>query len=95
MTKNDRYYRRVKAMIQRVKWELGCAYCGYDTDPRALEWDHINGGGGHGWSRGGATRTLPWLLRMLADSNIQLLCGNCHNIKSSIEKSARFAEAGL
>jgi len=61
-----------------------CVNCGYDNN-KALQVDHINGGGGkerkiYGWKY--------WkMLNNLADTNeYQLLCANCHAIKSYHEK---------
>lgn len=85
-------YDRLRTMVHRVKVELGCAQCEYDTHPDALEWDHINGGGTS--HSGTGISSLPMLLDRLSDPNIQLLCGNCHNIKSNAERRARREAAG-
>lgn len=72
--------KRVR-LRQRVTSKLGdaCARCGFD-DPRALQIDHLNGGGNqerktHGW----------WGVykRILAGDveGFQLLCANCNLIK--------------
>jgi hypothetical protein len=61
-----------------------CISCGY-TDIRALQIDHINGGGGserkiYGW------KYFKYLNELKNLSDYQLLCSNCHSIKSYNEK---------
>ena len=61
-----------------------CIVCGYD-DNRALQVDHINGGGGkerkvYGW------KYWKFLNKLTDMKEYQLLCSNCHSIKSYYEK---------
>lgn len=56
-----------------------CALCGYNTDRRALQIDHIDGKGRR------ERRTIGWYRfynNILRDTtNYQLLCANCNYIK--------------
>lgn len=57
-----------------------CAHCGF-TDERALEFDHIKGGGRK--ERGGTDRWKEILCDLAAaKQKFQLLCANCHRIKT-------------
>lgn len=58
-----------------------CACCGIDYPPY-LEFDHINGGGTKERKEIKHGAFYIQLLRQPVRSDIQLLCGNCHNAKS-------------
>lgn len=58
-----------------------CVECGF-SDPRALEVDHINGGGTQARSKVGDVDSYHHLLTAdAAAGRLQLLCANCHRIK--------------
>lgn len=67
----------------RVVERLGsrCASCGTD-DIRVLQVDHVHGGGEE--DRRSRTAVTIWraILRGDEDGNFQLLCANCHLIKT-------------
>lgn len=69
----------------RIFEELGgrCCQCGFD-DWRALQVDHVNGGGrAHRQRNGGWSYWISILRAVLANTGeYQLLCANCHMIKS-------------
>lgn len=69
---------------QRVFEKLGgkCVRCGF-SDPRALQIDHVNGGGTKEHREIGHQRVF--YLKVFADTegNYQLLCANCNCIKKS------------
>lgn len=71
---------------QRILDHFGgrCQTCGFD-DPRALQVDHVNGGGS---IERRVTSPLRMAGKILADdgSTYQLLCANCHAIKTSDAK---------
>ena len=74
--------RRAAALRAKLLALFGgvCAHCGF-TDPRALQIDHVNGGGRrhiHSFSSVGA-----YYRAVLASggSGFQLLCANCNAIK--------------
>jgi hypothetical protein len=85
---SDANYSRRKARhaeLRRMAIErMGghCVSCGL-TDYRALQFDHIDGGGAEYKQRG---RNLRLLYRKIADGTVanglQLLCASCHAIKT-------------
>ena len=74
-----RHRERVIDYARERKLERGCQGCGYREHPDALEFDHLVEGGGHAYKR---VRTFAWVDSMMEDPGVQVLCGNCHNIKS-------------
>lgn len=74
----------VQAFIDEWKLQMGCAECGYDTHPAALQMDHIiqravTEPGAARWS---GVKSMSHARRLIADPNIQVLCANCHCIKT-------------
>lgn len=67
-----------------------CVKCGFD-DPRALQIDHINGGGG----QANKYMSLPWQL-VVSPEKFQILCANCNWIKryENNEVRAKYAQEG-
>lgn len=64
-----------------------CEQCGFD-DPRALQTDHINGGG-TAEQRIMGNATARFYAKVLANrSDYQLLCANCNTIKKIEMKEA-------
>lgn len=60
-----------------------CAKCGF-TDPRALQIDHVNGGGSQERKRRGRSNAALAFLRQVREDTsgkYQLLCANCNWIK--------------
>lgn len=72
---------RVKQLRERAITTLGakCVECGYDTDIRALQIDHKNGGGGEERRR----LSMRDIYRRVLDypMDYQVLCANCNMIK--------------
>ena len=77
------YYRR-KRWTDKIKTGNGCAHCGYNKSPVALDFDHID------------PSTKEFLIpRFLARTNLkrlfkeirkcQILCANCHRIHSNMQ----------
>lgn len=87
--RNREYYKRLREKIIK---QLGgkCCKCGFN-DKRALQVDHINGGGTR--ETKGMTRSYYlFVLRELknGDQNkYQLLCANCNWIKRYEKKEVR------
>jgi len=81
-----RHREEVRAMVREEKLSRGCALCGYREHVDALEWDHIEGGGGHQWIRGCSYK--KWK-QVFSDPNVRVLCANCHRIKSQGERRAK------
>lgn len=79
---SKKYNKRLKSAVFEL---LGneCCRCGF-SDPRALQIDHINGGGGKEKKSVTAHYYKYILEKILAGSNeYQLLCANCNWIKRS------------
>ena len=77
--------KRTMKLIQRWKRRKSCQHCGYNKDPRALQLDHIDPdakgtthgeGVNYGWGRKRIKGEL---------AKCQVLCANCHSIKTSEE----------
>lgn len=71
---------RITRVLRSVKATVGCIDCGF-TDPRALQWDHIepssklgNVGGMGNWS---------WTWREMEKCAVR--CANCHAIRTHEE----------
>ena len=82
---NSKYHNRLRAEI--VAFFGGkCAHCGF-TDSRALQMDHIHGGGAADRKTGKLALYWRWKLvttePALARERFQLLCANCNCIKRS------------
>lgn len=81
-----------KAMRTEVLSHLGgrCADCGYHADERALQIDHVDGGGAAA-RKTAAGRGHAFLRAVLQDdgSRFQLLCANCNAIKRAEMKEYR------
>ena len=81
-SRDDSARERLDLKVQCFE-KLGskCCHCGYDTDERALQIDHVHGGGTKERKKLRSTRAL--YKKVLADTqgNYQLLCANCNQIK--------------
>lgn len=90
-----REYGRVRNQTRRQKLReqlldaLGrkCARCGYDTDVRALQIDHVNGGGCKE-RKDFPSRDAYYnhILQHAEDGSYQVLCANCNVIKRLEER---------
>ena len=77
----ERYWRWQAILYLGSK----CAGCGYDEDIRALQIDHIYGGG----RKEKRERVRGLMYREVAEgkrADIQLLCANCNHIKAHKNK---------
>ena len=72
-----------------AKYGARCRTCGYDKDVRALQIDHVDGGGSSEIRRGHGAG-LAYYLRVLRDTTgrYQLLCANCNKIKRHEKREA-------
>ena len=77
------YYQRHKKELKQAILNLSgrkCALCGYN-DVRALEIDHINGGGKNHRRHVGGIGYYKELLKMATDKTVRTLCRNCNWIE--------------
>ena len=75
---------RAKRTIYGVLGGAKCVHCGYDKDIRALQLDHINGGGRKDRNDNRSTTKILRIHRDNLDSlkdKYQILCANCNFIK--------------
>jgi hypothetical protein len=62
-----------------------CVDCGYDADPRGLEFDHVPG-------RGPKQFVITYLLSVTEDvlraelDKCDVVCGTCHNIRTAARR---------
>ncbi len=77
----QKYQRRMKALLRRYKTLKGCADCGYREHHAALEFDHLPGydKSGTRMARGsGISRK-----RIKAElQKCEVVCRNCHGIRT-------------
>lgn len=76
---------------------IRCVHCAYDTDIRALQIDHINGGGMNEIKHfGGNTPMFRYYINHPeeAKQKLQILCANCNRIKVYTNKEV-YGEARL
>jgi 5-methylcytosine-specific restriction endonuclease McrA len=71
---------RTAAVVDAYKLSVGCAKCGYAEHPAALELDHIVPVTLIGKRKFPKTRAN--YRDLIFDPNIQVLCANCHRIKT-------------
>lgn len=69
--------RRQRAWIDALKIERGCADCGYNDHPVALDFDHIDG---KTFSIGAGRRSKRAVLEEIA--RCEVVCANCHRLRT-------------
>lgn len=78
------YNKNRRARIRSIiLWYFGyhCSKCGYNADPRALQLDHINGGGSQEQKALGPISAYYYKKPQELFEKFQLLCANCNYIK--------------
>ena len=79
--RNNSRKRRLKhiLILNRIKLEEGCLHCGYDSNPKALEFHHINP---EDKSFTIAQKLTTELIKILRETEkCIVLCSNCHRIE--------------
>ncbi len=83
----DSAARTRRLVEERYRWmdaykvRHGCQQCGYDEDPRALDWDHED----PETKTGNVSRMIryaSWEQVLAEIAKCTLLCANCHRIKT-------------
>lgn len=72
--------KRDRAYMQQIKVERGCADCGYNAHPSALDFDHLPGA-----VKRYRLCTMSGMRRALIDAEIakcEVVCANCHRIRT-------------
>ncbi len=79
----DENRTRKKSAIAMLKLEMGCQDCGYNTDPTALEFDHLPG-----------YVKVARVARLVGDDSpiekvlseiekCECVCANCHRVRTA------------
>ena len=74
------------ARIQEVKVERGCADCGYNAHPAALDFDHLPG---HvkSFRMASAAAGIKWSVVEAEMAKCEVVCANCHRIRTADRRS--------
>ena len=77
--------RKKLEYIKRYKMLVGCAFCGYKQHYAALEFDHINPSEKLGTI---SQAYRSWGMKKIKDEirKCQVLCSNCHRVKTMRDK---------
>jgi len=67
-----------RSALAMLKLEKGCADCGYDKDPAALDFDHV---GEKSFSIGD-NRLISWERLLPEIDKCEVVCANCHRIRT-------------
>lgn len=73
--------RRDREYFQQIKVERGCADCGYNANPVALDFDHLPG-----TEKLYRVCVMAGMRRELIDAEIakcEVVCANCHRIRTN------------
>ena len=88
-TKQKGYYGRKaterRSALATLKLERGCADCGYNADPAALEFDHLRDKG-FAVSQRLHSRPLEQILEEV--EKCEVVCANCHRIRTEDRRAA-------
>ena len=76
-----RMQQRIRDFINEFKIDSGCAKCGYNLNHAALQLDHIipRKDSKKRWT---GPKWWKQAEELISDPNIQVLCANCHAIKT-------------
>ena len=89
-----KYYNKNKALLRRFKKLKGCAHCGYKEHAAALQFDHIVPIRRKTQKDGqrSVINTLQGLSKKTMKirlQELQVLCANCHSIKTEKDRLER------
>lgn len=79
-TKKERtraYQKKRKELLNKIKTDRGCARCGFNAHPAALEFNHIYGEKLFCVSQ---DAKKAWATLMAEIAKCEVLCSNCHHI---------------
>ena len=84
---------RRKRRLDLIKTSKGCVDCGYNDDPVALQFDHID--------RNDKTGTVSQMIlhnlkKLFVEiKKCEIRCANCHMIKTHAERDCHISVRGL
>jgi hypothetical protein len=70
------------AEVRAIKVAKGCADCGFNSHPAALDFDHLPGTIKLFDIGNAAGRWTPWDLVLLEIAKCEVVCANCHRIRT-------------
>lgn len=82
---NSNQYTKRRILIDEIKTSRGCADCGYNKYPEALDFDHT-GDKGFNVSNGIATMRLEVLMAEIEKCDV--VCANCHRHRTKVRMNA-------
>ena len=83
---SKKHRRNVKAQLEAYKSERGCADCGYNKHPVALDFDHLPG---HVKDFTIGSETIRNLDRIWKEvAKCEVVCANCHRIRTATRYAA-------
>lgn len=80
------YIQQRRAWLRRYKVELGCADCGYNTHPDALEFDHLPGS--TKVKNVGQLYLAPAEQLLGEIEKCEVVCANCHRLRTARRRGA-------
>ncbi len=87
-SRNKRYkplaqaaWARFSERINAIKLERGCADCGYNAHPAALDFDHLPGA--EKWRGVSRLMTVRWEKVAEEIAKCEVVCANCHRIRTA------------
>lgn len=74
------YYHNNKQKASDYKLEKGCVDCGYNKNPYALDFDHLDG---KSYTISQHLHRKSWASLLKEISKCEVRCANCHRIKTA------------
>jgi hypothetical protein len=91
--RKSRGYLEARAFVDKIKLDRGCADCGYNKHPAALEFDHLPG-----------FEKTATIAAMVVFGNLEkiqaeidkceIVCANCHRIRSASRREQGLVKMG-
>lgn len=80
--------KEINIFLNEIRVERGCISCGYNENYAALQFDHITPRykTKEAGRRYNGCTSMAAALRLVNDPNVQVMCANCHAIKTRENK---------
>lgn len=82
-------YRHRRDALNAMKVAEGCADCGYNAHPAALDFDHVRGIKLFGVGKGILSHT--WAQTLAEIAKCEVVCANCHRVRTHVHRSVATA----
>ena len=76
----QKFQQSRRDLINKIKTDRGCAKCGYNTHPAALDFNHVHGEKSFGVGQDPKV-AMHKLLEEIA--KCEILCANCHRVHTA------------